>query len=116
MDVIIAMAVESGIDLKELRVDGGPSRDDFLMQFQSDMLNVPVIRNKIEELSATGAMYMGGLAMGIWGSLEELEELRETEHTFLPAKNVEWRNKNYKGWKEAVDNLLSGMETKYEDN
>lgn len=111
MDVIIAMAMESGIDLKELRVDGGPSRDNFLMQFQSDMLNVPVVRNKIEELSATGAMYMGGLAMGVWQSLKEIEKLRETEKTFLPAKNREWRNKNYKGWKNAVDNLLSNTKT-----
>ena len=106
MDILLSMGKESGIHLAGLRVDGGPTRDNFLMQFQSDMLNVPVTRNKIEELSATGAMYMGGLAMGVWKTLAEIEALREVENTFKPAKSEEWRNKNYSGWKKAVKNLL----------
>ena len=107
MDVINAMYEESGTDLKDLRVDGGPTRDNFLMQFQADMLNAPVIRNKIEELSATGAMYMGGLAMSVWKSLQDIEALRETEKTFDPVQNDAWREKNYSGWKKAVRNLLN---------
>ncbi len=106
MDVLNAMADESGIEPAELRVDGGPTRDNFLMQFQADMLNVLVVRNKIEELSATGAMYMGGLAMGIWKNLEEIKALRETEREFSPKQSPEWRDRNYSGWRKAVRNLL----------
>ena len=107
MDILIAMGEESGIHLADLRVDGGPTRDNFLMQFQSDMLNVPVTRNKIEELSATGAMYMGGLAAGVWSGLPEIEALRDVEKTFAPGQSDEWRNKNYSGWTKAVKNLLA---------
>ena len=106
MDVINAMGEESGIQVADLRVDGGPTRDNFLMQFQSDMLNAPVVRNKIEELSATGAMYMGGLAMKIWDTVREIEKLREIEITFKPVMSAEVRRKNYSGWKKAVNNLL----------
>ncbi len=106
MDVINAMEDESGITLSDLRVDGGPTRDNFLMQFQSDMLNVPVTRNKIEELSATGAMYMGGLAMNVWKNLGEIEALREIEKTFQPDKTADWRDRNYSGWQKAVRNLI----------
>jgi glycerol kinase len=106
MDVVLAMAQESGIDLQELRVDGGPTRDDFLMQFLSDILGVDVVRNRIEELSATGAMYMGGLAMHIWASVDEIEALREVEKTFTSERSQQWRDGNYQGWKNAVQNLL----------
>ncbi len=107
MDVIEAMRSESSITLKELRVDGGPTRDDFLMQFQSDMGDVPVVRSRVEELSATGAMYMGGLAIGVWKSLSEVEALRSVEKTFIPEVNQQWREEKYRGWKKAVRNLLN---------
>ncbi len=107
MDVINAMGEESGLTLGELRVDGGPTRDDFLMQFQADMLNAAVVRSRVEELSATGAMYMGGLAMGVWSSPEELESLRETERRFEPLRDEGWRLSNYSGWQKAVSDLLS---------
>ncbi len=107
MDVITAMRDESSITLKELRVDGGPTRDDFLMQFQSDMGEVPVVRTTIEELSATGAMYMGGLASGVWKNVSELEALREVQKTFTPNRKSEWRDEKYNGWKKAVRNLLN---------
>lgn len=107
MDVIVAMAEESGIVVTELRVDGGPTKSDFLMQFQADMLSAPVIRNKIEELSATGAMLMGGLAAGVWKSLEEIEAIRAVDRTFSSEKTNEWREKNYSGWQKAVRNLVN---------
>ncbi|MBN2626714.1 MAG: glycerol kinase GlpK [Spirochaetales bacterium] len=107
MDVINAMGEESGIRPAELRVDGGPTRDDFLMQFQADMLNAPVTRTKIEELSATGAMYMGGLALKVWNSVAEIGELRVAEKTFRPEQSDGWREKNYSGWQRAVRNLIA---------
>ncbi len=110
MDVVKAMEAESGIHLAELRVDGGPTRDNFLMQFQADMLDAEVTRNKIEELSATGAMYMGGLAMGTWNNLEEIEALRETEKTFSPKESEQWREKHYAGWTKAVNDLITANE------
>ncbi|MBL7005717.1 MAG: glycerol kinase GlpK [Spirochaetia bacterium] len=105
-DVIEAMQNDSGISLRELRVDGGPTRDTFLMQFQADITQVPVVRTSIEELSATGAMYMGGLASSVWHTLKEIEQLREVERVFTPARSTEWRNRQYDGWKQAVSNLL----------
>ncbi|WP_319477965.1 glycerol kinase GlpK [Marispirochaeta aestuarii] len=106
LDVVQAMKEESGIDLSEIRVDGGPTRNNFLMQFQADMVNCAVIRNRIEEISATGAMYMGGLGMGLWNSMEEIETLREIGDTFVSACDDQWRKQNYAGWKRAVKNLL----------
>ncbi len=107
MDVITAMRDESKITLKELRVDGGPTKDDFLMQFQSDMGEVPVVRTPIEEISATGAMYMGGLASGIWKNASEIEALREVAKTYTPKQDAAWRDRKYDGWKKAVRNLLN---------
>ncbi|MBN2858801.1 MAG: glycerol kinase GlpK [Sphaerochaetaceae bacterium] len=106
IDVITAMREESGITLRELRVDGGPTRDDFLMQFQSDMGDVPVVRTTIEELSATGAMYMGALACGIWEKLSDIVALREEQKRFSCTMTVDRREMNYDGWKKAVRNLL----------
>jgi glycerol kinase len=105
-DVIEAMRDDSGISLQELRVDGGPTRDAFLMQFQADISRVPVVKTRIEELSATGAMYMGGLATKVWNSLEEIEQLREVEQIFQPVKNMQWRDQQYAGWKQTVAHLL----------
>lgn len=105
-DVVQAMQQESGIELKELRVDGGPTKDDFLMQFQADILGVEVVRNSIEELSATGAMYMSGLALGVWNSLEEIEEMRELDKSFSSHGDTSWVDKCYAGWKAAVENVL----------
>lgn len=112
LDVVQAMEEESGIVLEELRVDGGPTRDNFLMQFQSDIASVAVTRSKTEELSATGAMYMGGLALSVWQNLEELDALRETKGTFTPNKEDAWREKNHGGWKRAVENLLTSKWTR----
>lgn len=106
-DIIELMTEEFGIPLKELRVDGGPTRDNFLMQFQADILNVPVVRIRIEELSALGSAFIAGLATGIWNNLEELILLREIDRVFLPKMGQEEREKLYEGWKRAVKLALS---------
>jgi glycerol kinase len=106
-DIIELMTEESGIPLKELRVDGGPTRDNFLMQFQADILNVPVVRIRIEELSALGSAFIAGLATGVWNNLEELILLREIDRVFLPKMEQEEREKLYEGWKRAVKLVLS---------
>ena len=106
-DVLEIMIEECGSKLKELRVDGGPTRDSFLMQFQADMLDTEVACSKIEELSALGSCFMAGLAVGIWHSLEELQSLRERGKTFLPIMAEDNRKELYSGWKEAVRRTLS---------
>jgi len=105
-DIIDIMTEESAIDLKELRVDGGPTRNDLLMQFQSDIIDANVIRNHIEELSALGTAYMGGLAVGMWKDLKEIMALREIDHVFKSQMDDELRSKLYSGWKEAVKKVL----------
>jgi glycerol kinase len=109
-DVIDLMICESGISLQELRVDGGPTRDNFLMQFQADMLNVNVVRNKIAELSALGSAYMAGLAVGLWKSRQEIENLRIQDAVFSGRMDEVSRNRFYQGWKEAVKRTLSGFQ------
>lgn len=106
-DVVDLMEKESGIKLRELRVDGGATRDSFLMQFQADMLNVPVVRNQVAELSALGSALMGGLATGMWRSMEEVQNLRVSDAVFEPQITSEQRNLLYNGWKEAVRRTCS---------
>lgn len=105
-DVIDLMIEETGIKLKELRVDGGPTRDNFLMQFQADMLNVPVVRNDMEELSALGSAYIAGTAVGIWKDLNEIKILRAEDLIFTSKMNNEKRKRLYAGWKRAVGRTL----------
>ena len=106
-DILDLMVMESGIKLKELRVDGGAARDNFLMQFQANILNIAVVRNEIEELSAIGAVFMAGLAIGFWQSKEEIKSLRAPDVIFNGKMDNEKRDKLYKGWKEAVRRTLS---------
>jgi glycerol kinase len=107
-DIIDLMRDESGADLKELLVDGGPTRDNFLMQFQADILEIPVARNRIEELSAIGSAYMAGLSMGIWSSIGEIKALRDSDTVFYSRMEHSERESLYKGWKDAVNRTLSG--------
>lgn len=110
-DILSLMVTEAGTELKELRVDGGPTRDGFLMQFQADILNVPVVRNQIEELSALGTAYMAGVATGFWRDKEEIVSLRTTERSFYCSMPHEKIAKLYEGWKEAVKRTLSDYTT-----
>jgi glycerol kinase len=97
------MKVKGGIPLKELRVDGGPTRNKFLMQFQSDILNREVVCSDIEEISALGATFLAGLATGFWQDLEEIKALRKAGKTFQPEMIEEKIDELYSGWKKAVE-------------
>lgn len=102
MDVLRVMENESGIRLNELRVDGGATKNGFLMQFQADMLGVRVTRPKVQETTAQGAAYLAGLATGFWSGAGELQALWEKDRQFEPAMEEERRNRNYAGWLRAV--------------
>ncbi|MFC4557490.1 glycerol kinase GlpK [Virgibacillus kekensis] len=101
-DVVDVMMEDSGIDLKTLRVDGGAVKNNFLMQFQSDMLDVPVERPVVNETTALGAAYLAGLAVGFWESKEEIAEQWKQDHTFEPDFSEEERERYFAGWKKAV--------------
>lgn len=101
-DVLDAMQADSGIKLSALRVDGGAVANNFLMQFQSDVLNVAVHRPKVTEVTALGAAYLAGLAVGFWGSLDELENKAVIDCSFEPHQDELKRNQRYRGWKRAV--------------
>jgi glycerol kinase len=106
-DVLDLMIKEADIKLQELRVDGGPAKDNFLMQFQADILNVQVVRTKIQELSALGTAYMAGLKIGLWKDINTIKSLRMQDLSFIVAMNEDTRNKLYAGWKEAVKRTLT---------
>ena len=101
-DLIDLMGSEAGISLKELRVDGGPTRNNFLMQFQADMLGQSIVRTRIEEISALGSTFMAGLATGFWNSLEEIEGLRLVDQSFDAQMKSNKVKELYAGWKTAV--------------
>lgn len=104
-DIVDIMAKEAGVTLKEIRVDGGASRNNFIMQFQADILGVNVVVNQVEEICALGAAYMAGVAIRLW-KLEELENLRIKDMYFTPSMTDEQRLKLYKGWQKAVKRTL----------
>ncbi len=101
-DLVSAMERDSGIKVKSLRVDGGASANDFLMQFQSDILGIKIERPAVAESTALGAAYLAGLRCGVWGSVSEIEKQRVTEREFLPDMNEELRESYLRGWAEAV--------------
>ncbi|NUU77157.1 glycerol kinase GlpK [Paenibacillus xylanilyticus] len=101
-DVLAAMESDSGIAVDSLRVDGGAAANDFLMQFQSDILGVAVERPLVNETTALGAAYLAGLAVGYWESTEELADHENTERVFNPVMAEETRNDLYAGWQRAV--------------
>ncbi|WP_370223979.1 glycerol kinase GlpK [Cytobacillus sp.] len=101
-DVLSAMEADSGIELKTLRVDGGAVKNNFLMEFQSDILEVPVERPTINETTALGAAYLAGLAVGFWKSQEEIAEQWAIDQSYHPSMEEKVREELYKGWKKAV--------------
>ena len=101
-DVLDAMQADSGIKLANLRVDGGAVANNFLMQFQSDVLDTEVHRPQVTEVTALGAAYLAGLAVGFWESIDELQDKAVLDRTFEPHHDEEKRNRRYKGWKRAV--------------
>lgn len=106
-DVLEAMQQDSNIALKELKVDGGAVANNFLMQFQSDILGVPVSRPEITETTALGAAMLAGLAVGFWSNKKELSDRWRLNRSFTPDMEVDCRNKLYKNWKKAVSRALN---------
>ena len=107
MDVLKAMEADSEINIKELRVDGGATKNDLLMQFQSDMLDTDVVRPTVTETTALGAAYLAGLAVGMWQSVDELQKQWQIETTFSPAISEGKRNELATGWHTAVKASLA---------
>lgn len=101
-EVLDAMEKDSGVTLKKLKVDGGMVANETLMQFQSDILNVPVIRPVIAETTCLGAAYAAGLAVGFWQSISDLRQYWQQDKQWLPSMAVETREITYAGWKKAV--------------
>ncbi|ULG72964.1 glycerol kinase GlpK [Macrococcus brunensis] len=101
-DVLDAMEKDSGIQLKALRVDGGAVKNNFLMQFQSDLLDVPVQRPEVNETTALGAAYLAGLAVDFWTSKEEIRDRWKLEKEFCPEMEETEREELYEGWQTAV--------------
>ncbi|WP_026688891.1 glycerol kinase GlpK [Alteribacter aurantiacus] len=102
-DVVRAMEADSHIDVKTLRVDGGAVANNFLMQFQSDILDVPVERPVVQETTALGAAYLAGLATGFWSSKEEIAKQWDVDRTFNTNMQATDRDSLYKGWKKAIE-------------
>ncbi len=102
LDVLLAMENDSGIDIKELRVDGGATINNDLMQFQANLLQAAVVRPKITEITALGAAYLAGLATGFWSGLEEISKQWQIDHTFQPEIKPEERQFLINGWGRAI--------------
>ena len=102
MDLMNAMEADAGLSIKEVRVDGGATVNNQLMQFQSDILNTQVVRPQVTETTALGAAYLAGLAVGYWNSIDELQQYWQKDKAFTPSMNDEKRNDLQKNWKKAV--------------
>ncbi len=109
-EVLDAMNADSGVDLTALKVDGGMVFNNTLMQFQADILGVPVIRPKVAETTALGAAYAAGLAVGYWNNTDELRANWGVDHTWTPNLDAEKRASLYKGWKKAVTRTFDWVE------
>ncbi len=105
LDVIRAMEEDAGITVKSLRVDGGASANDFLLQFQSNLLNGEIIRPKVAETTALGAAYLAGLAVGYYKDIEAIRENWQKEKVFTPDFTDEQRDRLYQGWKDCVERI-----------
>ncbi|PCJ98862.1 MAG: glycerol kinase [Flavobacteriaceae bacterium] len=103
MDVLKAMEADSKVDIKELRVDGGATVNNLLMQFQADVLNTVTVRPEIVETTVMGAAYLAGLAVGYWDSLEEIQKIWKTDVYFEPKKDRKEIEKGINGWYRAID-------------
>ena len=101
-DVLEAMKADSGIQLASLKVDGGASANNFLMQTQSDIINAPVNRPRCVETTAMGAAYLAGLAVGYWKDKKDVKRNWKIDQIFLPSIDEEKRQKKIKGWNKAV--------------
>jgi len=105
MDVLKAMEADSGISIKELRVDGGATVNNLLMQFQADVLNTTTVRPKVVETTVMGAAFLAGLAVGYWKDLEEIQAIWKSEKRFTPTSERSTIDEGIKGWYKAIDAL-----------
>jgi glycerol kinase len=103
VDVLQAMEADSGIGIKELRVDGGAVVNNLLMQFQSDIAGIPVIRPQVTETTALGAAYLAGLAVGFWNSIDDLQHQLKPDREFLPAMDSDKAKMLLHGWNKAIE-------------
>ena len=110
LDIMEAMNKDSGVDLTSLKVDGGMVQNDLLMQFQADVLDVPVIRPQVHETTCLGAAYAAGMAVGFWQGKEELAANWAEDKTWQPAMTLEARDAGYKGWLKAVERTYNWVE------
>jgi glycerol kinase len=106
-DLISAMESDTGEQLHELRVDGGAAANNFLMQFQADILGKPIVRPADVETTALGAAYLAGLATGFFSSLAEVEKFWRAERRFEPLMSADQRESLYTGWQRAVRKAMS---------
>ncbi len=106
-DIVDCMRRDAELPIRELKVDGGASRNNLMMQFQSDILNCKVFRPRVTETTALGAAYLAGLAVGYWSSLDEIKRQWQVEKEFSPEANLEDVKKTVEGWHNAVDRTLS---------
>jgi len=109
-DVLQAMETDSGIKLRALKVDGGATVNDFLMQLQADILGVDVVRPVVEETTALGSAYMAGLATGLWKDFDELRANWKVDQVFKPRWDEERRVQGYAGWKKAIERARGWVE------
>jgi glycerol kinase len=100
------MQTDSAQKAESLRVDGGATVSDFLMQFQSDILGIPIQKPVITEMAGLGAAYLAGLGVGFWKSKEEIEKQWKVAKVFEPQMSVDQRETLYEGWKRAVERSL----------
>jgi glycerol kinase len=106
-DLFDAMTKDAGRRGRVLRVDGGAAANDWLMQYQADLLGIPVERPRVVETTALGAALLAGLATGFWESHTDLDEARQVERTFAPERQRAWREKEYGRWRSAVRAVLA---------
>jgi glycerol kinase len=109
-EVLDAMQSDSGVELSQLKVDGGMVVNETLMQFQADILGVPVIRPKISETTALGAAYAAGLAVGFWDGTDDLRINWEQDKSWEPDMDNASRSQLYAGWKKAVNRTLDWVD------
>ncbi|KAF5067629.1 Glycerol kinase [anaerobic digester metagenome] len=115
-DVLVAMEHDAGIDVQVLKVDGGASRNQFLMQFQADIMDVAVVRPQVTESTALGAAFLAGLATGFYESVEELQAKLKADRTFQPTWTGERIERKYKRWQEAVKRSMNWAREEDEDD
>jgi glycerol kinase len=104
------MEADSGVKLKELKVDGGMVYNDLLMQFQADSLQVPVVRPKVAETTALGAAYAAGLAVGFWNSYDDLRQNWGMDKTWTPQMDASEIEREYAQWKKAVTRTFDWLD------